>query len=31
MFIEFAVKYPKIKNAEKIEELRALLNEVFPP
>jgi DnaJ-class molecular chaperone len=31
MFIEFSVKYPKIKNAEKIEELRALLNEVFPP
>lgn len=35
MFIEFAIKYPKIKNAaatataDKIEELRTLLNDVF--
>jgi DnaJ-class molecular chaperone len=29
MFIEFSVNYPKIKNADKIEELRVLLNEVF--
>ena len=29
MFIEFNINYPKIKNAEKIEDLRILLNEVF--
>ena len=29
MFIEFNISYPKIKNNEKIEELKTLLNEVF--
>lgn len=29
MFIEFSISYPKIKNNTKIDELKALLNEVF--
>jgi len=29
MFIEFNIGYPKIKNKEKLEELKSLLNEVF--
>jgi DnaJ-class molecular chaperone len=29
MYIEFNISYPKIKNAEKIEELKKLLNDVF--
>jgi DnaJ-class molecular chaperone len=29
MFIEFNINYPKIKNSEKIEDLRILLNDVF--
>jgi len=29
MFIEFNISYPKIKNKEKVEELKTLLNEVF--
>ena len=29
MFIEFNISYPKIKNKDKIEELKTLLNEVF--
>lgn len=29
MFIEFQIKYPKIKNKDKIEELEKLLNETF--
>jgi hypothetical protein len=29
MYIEFNINYPKIKKEEKIEELAALLNEIF--
>lgn len=29
MFIEFNINYPKIKNAEKLEELKNLLGEIF--
>ena len=29
MFIEFTIKYPKIKNKEKLNELSALLNETY--
>jgi len=29
MFLEFAIQYPKIKNADKIGELRTLLNDTF--
>jgi DnaJ-class molecular chaperone len=29
MFIEFNISYPKIKNKDKIEELKTLLNDVF--
>jgi len=29
MFIEFNINYPKIKNTEKLDELKKLLEEVF--
>jgi hypothetical protein len=29
MLIEFNINYPKIKNPEKLEELKKLLEEVF--